>query len=604
MSNTVYLKKDNEWLTFEHPQKIITTQNINEVREALENVEASVNAEGWHAVGFVSYEAARAFDSALQTFESKNFPLIWFGLYDGLTSHTSLKSQTNQTSSTNKTFETFQTNQTSETYNNAIGKIKDYIANGKTYQVNYTMRLIATGEIDSVSLFTHLAQAQNKYAAFIETDDFAICSASPELFFELNGETIFSKPMKGTIKRGRTAKEDIENLNWLHASEKNRAENVMIVDMLRNDLGKIAQSGSVHVSELFVIEKYPTLFQMTSTVEAKTNASVAKIFSALFPCASITGAPKVSTMKIIRELETSPRKIYTGSIGYISPNRQARFNVAIRTALIDKKNKTTEYGVGGGIVWDSEDKDEFEEALLKAKVLTNPPQPDFSLFETLLWTKAEGYFLLDKHIARLKDSAAYFDFVFSEEKVEKILSEVSVTLSRSLERSEGASEGSLPKQTETLRLQQSLPQSDTKRVKIILDKNGDLTSEVKGFDLQEKVFKVCLANEPVNSNDVFLFHKTTHRDVYEKSMQKGFDDVLLFNEKNELTEFTIGNLVVEQNGEFFTPPISCGLLAGIFREHLLETGKIKERVIYKDELNQFEKIYLINSLRKWVEIKR
>lgn len=564
--NTVYLKKDNEWLHFQNPRQIITTNSINEVKDAIQNVESIVNTEGQHAVGFVSYEAASAFDSALQTFEVNNFPLIWFGLYENPTSLKSLTSQTNLT------FQTWHPNIDKEIYNNAIQKIKDYIANGKTYQVNYTMRLITDIEIDPWALFNHLAQTQNKYAAFIETEDFAICSASPELFFELNGETIFSKPMKGTIKRGRTTKEDLVYLDWLRASEKNRAENVMIVDMLRNDLGKIAQSGSVHVRELFAIEKYPTLFQLTSTVRAKTNASVTKIFSALFPCASITGAPKISTMKIINELETSPRKIYTGSIGYISPNRQARFNVAIRTALINKKNKTAEYGIGGGIVWDSENKDEFEEALLKAKVLTNPPQPKFSLFETLLWTKEEGYFLLDKHLARLKDSASYFDFEFSEEKVANLLSVIGDQLSAA-------------------------------RVKIILDKNGNLTSEVKGFDLQKKVFKVCLAKEPSDSNDVFLFHKTTHRNVYEKSIQEGFDDVLLFNEKDELTEFTIGNFVVEQNGEFFTPPIVCGLLAGTFREHLLETGKIKERVIYKDELSHFEKMYLINSLRKWVEVK-
>jgi para-aminobenzoate synthetase/4-amino-4-deoxychorismate lyase len=570
--NTVYLKKDNEWLGFQNPQQIITTQNINEVRGALQNVEALVNEKKLHAVGFVSYEAASAFDSALQTFELKNFPLIWFGLYDAP-----------QTSEVFKDFRSlninWQPNTQKEDYNLAIQKIKENIANGKTYQVNYTMRLIATGEIDSVSLFTHLAQAQNKYAAFIETDDFAICSASPELFFELDGDVIRSKPMKGTIKRGRTTKEDNENLIWLRASEKNRAENVMIVDMIRNDLGKIAQLGSVHVPELFAIEKYPTLFQMTSTVQAKTNASVIKILSALFPCASITGAPKVSTMKIIKELETSPRKIYTGSIGYIFPNRQARFNVAIRTALIDKKNNSAEYGVGGGIVWDSEDKDEYEEALLKAKVLTNPPQPQFSLFETLLWTPNEGYFLLEKHLARLKDSANYFDLEFSEDKTVNQLSVVSNQLSIS--------------SNQLLRA----------RVKIILDKNGNLTNEIKEFSLQEKIFKVCLANQPVDSNDVFLFHKTTHREIYEKSMQTDFDDVLLFNEKYELTEFTIGNLVVEINEEFFTPPIVCGLLAGTFREHLLETGKIKERIIYKDELSHFEKIYLINSLRKWVEVE-
>lgn len=570
MNNEVFLKKDNEWLVFQNPQQIITTKNINEVCEALGNVETLVNDKKWHAVGFVSYEAASAFDSALQTFELKNFPLIWFGLYENLKNLKSLKSLTSQTNPTNQTW---QPNIKKEDYNNAIQKIKDYIANGKTYQVNYTMRLVADFEIEPWSLFTHLAQSQNKYAAFIETDDFAICSASPELFFDLDGDVITSKPMKGTIKRGRTTQEDLTNSDWLRASEKNRAENVMIVDMIRNDLGKIAQLGSVHVPELFAIEKYSTVFQMTSTVQAKTNVSVTDIFSALFPCASITGAPKISTMKIINELETSPRKIYTGSIGYISPNRQASFNVSIRTVLIDKKNKTAEYGVGGGIVWDSEDKDEYEEALLKAKVLTNPPQPEFSLFETLLWSPDEGYFLMEKHLARLKDSAYYFGFEFSTEEVEKYLNEIVV---------------------DKLKIQ---------RVKIILDENGNLTSEVKDFSLGQKTFKVCLASKPVNSNYFFLFHKTTHRRVYEKAMKAGFDDVLLFNEKDQLTEFTIGNLVVESNGEFFTPPIACGLLAGTFREHLLESRKIEEKIIYKHEINNFDKIYLINSLRKWVEVK-
>lgn len=570
--NTVYLKKDNDWLRFQNPQQIITTQNINEVRQALGNVEALVNDNKWHAVGFVSYEAAAGFDSALQTFESNHFPLIWFGLYDEFETSEVLRDFRSLNMS-------WHPNIKKEDYNNAIGKIKEYIAHGKTYQVNYTMRLISDLEVDSASLFFHLAQTQNKYAAFIETDDFAICSASPELFFDLNGDVITSKPMKGTIKRGRTTNEDSVNSNWLHASEKNRAENVMIVDMIRNDLGKIAQRGSVHVPELFAIEKYSTVLQMTSTVKAKTKASLTDIFLALFPCASITGAPKISTMKIINELETSPRKIYTGSIGYISPNRQARFNVAIRTALIDKKNKTAEYGVGGGIVWDSEDKDEYQEALLKARVLTNPPQPEFSLFETILWTKEDGYFLLGKHVARLKDSASYFDFEFSEEQVVNQLSVISNPL--------------LEIDTQPLSF----------RVKIILDKNGNLTSEIKDFNSHEKVFKVCFANQPVDSNNIFLFHKTTHREVYEKSMQNNFDDVLLFNEKGELTEFTIGNVVVESNAEFFTPPITCGLLAGTFREHLLETGKIKEKIIHKYELSNFSKIYLINSLRKWVEVE-
>ena len=222
-------------------------------------------------------------------------------------------------------------------YNAAIEKVKDYIAQGRTYQVNYTMRLNSDFNGDEWNFFLTLAQTQNKYAAYIDTGRYVICSASPELFFKLDGERIFSHPMKGTVKRGRTTEEDSVQSQWLHNSIKNRAENVMIVDMVRNDLGRIAEIGSVHVPELFKVEKYPTLFQMTSLVQAKTSAPLDEIFSALFPCASITGAPKVSTMNIIAELETTPRKIYTGSIGYISPNRKAQFNVAIRTALIDRE---------------------------------------------------------------------------------------------------------------------------------------------------------------------------------------------------------------------------------------------------------------------------
>ena len=271
--------------------------------------------------------------------------------------------------------------------------------------------------------FLNLAQTQNKYAAYIDTGRYVICSASPELFFKLDGNKIYSHPMKGTAKRGRTTLEDKEQAEWLHNSLKNRAENVMIVDMIRNDLGRIAEIGSVQVPELFTIEKYPTLFQMTSTVQAKTNASLDEIFSALFPCASITGAPKVSTMNIIAELETTPRKIYTGSIGYISPNRKAQFNVAIRTALIDRENKTAEYGVGGGIVWDSTSADEYSEALLKARVLTERPRT-FDLIETLLWTPEDGYFLREKHIARMQDSAEYFGFPFSREEFEHQLDQL------------------------------------------------------------------------------------------------------------------------------------------------------------------------------------
>lgn len=344
--------------------------------------------------------------------------------------------------------------------------------------------------------------------------------------------------------------------------------------MIRNDIGRIAKIGSVHVPELFTIEKYPTLFQMTSTVKAKIHASVTEIFSALFPCASITGAPKVSTMEIIADLETSSRKIYCGSIGFIAPNRKARFNVAIRTALVDKQESKAEYGVGGGIVWDSTPADEYDEALLKARVLTDPPQKEFCLFETLLWTPEDGYYLLDRHIARILDSAEYFSFAAEDpgKKIRQFL----IGLSSGLD----------------------APQ----RVKVFLNSKGEVSGEARGFQPSDKIFKVCLAGGPVNSNDRFLFHKTTNREPYERAAVAGFDDVLLFNEKGELTEFTIGNLVVQMAGNLFTPPVECGLLGGTFRAELIARGEVKERVLRVQDLAGCEAVFLVNSLRKWVRV--
>lgn len=588
------LKDDSAWLKYTDPRRVIVTDKLEDVRKALDETERLVDEHGWHAAGFVSYEAAPAFDPSLQVIPSHGFPLLWFGLYESPASLTSLTSPTRLTGQ-------WIPNIQRDEYNAAIGKIKEYISQGKTYQVNYTMRLIsdtspaltyaygtgagsASSELDPWTLFLHLAQSQNKYAAFVDIGDWAICSASHELFFELDGEVITGRPMKGTVKRGRTTAEDKLNSDWLRASEKNRAENVMIVDMIRNDLGRIAEVGSVHVPELFTIEKYPTLFQMTSTVKAKTKASVTRIFTELFPCASITGAPKVRTMEIIAELETSPRKIYTGSIGYIAPNRKARFNVAIRTALVDKVNRKAEYGVGGGIVWDSTSADEYGEALLKARVLTASSQKEFSLFETLLWTPEEGFFLLDRHITRMLDSAEFFGFNTNSGTpihggLQTRPTDIDFFLSKLVS---GA--------------------DSPKRIKIFMNSRGELSGEVRDFQPAEKIFKVCLANQPVDSNDRFLFHKTTKRDVYEQAMIEGYDDVLLFNENDELTEFTIGNLVVNMDGELVTPPIECGLLAGTFRAELLASGEIKERVIPVSDLGKCEAVFLVNSLRKWVKV--
>jgi len=568
----VLLQDNGEWLYFSNPHRIIATEKLEEVLPALQEVERSIAANQWYAAGFLSYEAASAFDSALHALRQTGagFSYLWFGLYP--------EPRIVKSPGPERPKQILEWHPTTdrETYNAAISKIKNYIATGKTYQVNYTMRLYTDFIGSAWDFFLHLTQNQNNHAAYIDTGRYVICSASPELFFQLDGNTITCRPMKGTTKRGRTTIEDNEQSEWLKNSAKNRAENVMIVDLIRNDLGKIAEVGSVCVPHLFETERYPTLWQMTSTVTAKTNASLTEIFTALFPCGSITGAPKISTMKIIAELENTRRKIYTGTIGYISPQQKASFNVAIRTLLINKEDQRAEYGIGGGIVWDSSSTDEYAEALLKAQVLVQQQIP-FSLLETILWTQEEGFFLQERHMARMLDSATYFDIPITKEKLEDYLEQISSDF--------------------------FTPQ----RVRVLLDQVGKLSYASRPFEIREdnQTLKVCLAKAPVDSRNVFLFHKTTRREVYETA-RKGFeevDDVLLYNELGELTEFTIGNLVVELNGQLLTPPISCGVLAGTFRAYLLEAGQGLERTITVDQLNKCTKIFRVNSIRKWQRVE-
>ncbi|HVF25680.1 MAG TPA: aminodeoxychorismate synthase component I [Anaerolineales bacterium] len=581
-TNEVLLKVNNEWLHFTEPKQIIVAKTLKDVLPASREMERLVNVNEWYAAGFLSYEAASAFDMALHTkavmqtedrrTKETEFPFLWFGLYP------SPRVISLPEPEPPREILNWQPAIDRDTYQSSIDQIREHIAEGRTYQVNFTMRLQTDYPGSEWDFFLHLAQGQNNHAAYIDLGRYVICSASPELFFQLDGNTITCRPMKGTVKRGRTTAEDIKQAQWLKDSEKNRAENVMIVDMVRNDLGRIARIGSVNVPELFNTERYPTLWQMTSTVTAKTSASLTDIFSALFPSASITGAPKVGTMKIISELESTSRSIYTGSLGYISPGRKSEFNVAIRTALMDRQTQKAEYGVGGGIVWDSTSTDEYAEALLKARVLTQQPA-GFSLLETILWTPDKGFFLREKHIERMLDSADYFDYPISKAKIEEYLDQISSKF------------------------------NSPQRVRLLLDRSGTLSSQIMTTPrMAERAFKAILAKQPIDSDNVFLFHKTTKRDFYESARKAapGFDDVLLYNELDELTEFTIGNLVVELEGKYFTPPLSCGLLAGTFRAHLLETGQVAERTLQVNELKHYTQIFMVNSVRKWqrVEIKQ
>lgn len=568
--NEVFLfePEENTWLYFRAPISVIRAHETAEVGRALAAVTEQVEAHGRYAAGFLSYEAAPAFDTAFRVTPDpeKPLPLLWFGIYQKpeRVPHAALAAQQSRLP------QNWQAEVDEEQYGEAIARIKDHIARGNTYQVNYTYRLRSGYEGQVWPAYAALAYAQAPpYAAYLETEAWAICSTSPELFFRLKGDLLSSRPMKGTAPRGRSQAEDLDLAEWLRNSEKNRAENVMIVDMVRNDLGRIACIGGVDVLALFTIEKYPTVWQMTSTVTARTQAGLAGILGALFPAASITGAPKVRTMQIIAELETSPRRIYTGAIGYMAPGRAAQFNVAIRTWLVDKRRKQAEYGIGGGIVWDSQADEEWQETITKARVLREPPQA-FSLLETMRWTPADGWFLLEEHLERLANSAEYFGY---------------------------------PCDPSDVRLQLESLQGEfggqPRRVRLTLDRWGQAHFEVSELPERPAISRLALAKSPVDAGDWFLYHKTTRRAVYERAQaeQPGYDDVVLWNERGEVTETCIANLVVELEGELFTPPVSCGLLPGTHRRRLLAEGKIAERVIRVEELRDCERLWMVNALR-------
>jgi para-aminobenzoate synthetase/4-amino-4-deoxychorismate lyase len=361
----VVIQDGPHWLEFREPVRVVCVHEPREVLVALDEVETAVSTQNLYAAGFLAYEAAAAFGLAVHS-PVNDMPLLWFGLYERPRPPRFQKPRR----SAGYQLGEWQPAIGKETYQSAIKSIKTQIAAGNTYQVNYTFPLQASFQGDPWGLFTDLALAQHGgYAAYVDTGRHVVCSASPELFFRLDGDVLTSKPMKGTAVRGSTPLEDDENAAWLQQSEKNRAENVMIVDMIRNDMGRVAETGSVVVPNLFDVERYPTLLQMTSTVTARTQASLTEIFQAMYPCASITGAPKVRTMEIIRELEPEPRGVYTGAIGFIAPDGVAQFNVAIRTVTVDRERETAVYNIGSGVVWDSDAQEEYEECLLKAKVL-------------------------------------------------------------------------------------------------------------------------------------------------------------------------------------------------------------------------------------------
>jgi para-aminobenzoate synthetase/4-amino-4-deoxychorismate lyase len=463
-------------------------------------------------------------------------------------------------------------------YRKAIHSIKDYIERGDTYQVNFTFPLRGYVVGGSFACFRALARSQGAaYSAYLDIGNHRILSFSPELFVERRGNKLITRPMKGTLPRGRWLEEDAQRARQLQESLKDRAENVMIVDLLRSDLGKVAEIGSVEVSDLFAVERLSRVLQMTSTVSAiqRQDVSLVDVVSAVFPCGSISGAPKARSMAIIKELERQPRGIYTGAIGLLSPNGDAMFNVAIRTLIVDAKSGAATFNVGGAITWDSTTDGEYEECCLKAKFLTQP-WPDFELLETIELNEGT-YSLLDRHLVRARDSALYFGFRWNEGRVSGALHDAC----------------------------KSHPMGRW-RVRLIVDRTGQVNVDARPLaQANPSPLAVKFATCPVDDLDPLLFHKTTARTRYDAELERcrPCDDVIFWNCRGEVTESTIANVVVFSEGKQWTPPRSAGLLAGTLREELIAREELFERTITKEELATAGAFMLINSVRGWMQAR-
>jgi para-aminobenzoate synthetase/4-amino-4-deoxychorismate lyase len=599
-----YESNEEPWTQlFTAPLRVCEARGAQELPALFAAIEDELRA-GLCAAGFFNYECGAWFEPAATTrkSEERNGAHAWFGIYeqgyriDGQTGkfideppaeiRAKLQLLRNQSDPIRAddasnggvhAVVNFAINE--DEYAQRIGAIHEWIRAGDVYQLNFTAPWNLRVEGSAANLYKRLRKQQpTRYGAFVHAQpQHRILSFSPELFFSINeNRHIATRPMKGTASRGRTTREDRERAEWLMADPKNRSENAMIVDLVRNDLGRIAKFGSVRAEKLFDVERYPTLWQMTSTVtaELRDDAGCEAIFRALFPCGSVTGAPKVRAMQLIAELENAPRGVYTGAIGFFSPRRTA-FNVAIRT--LELHGDTGTMGTGSGVVIDSVPADEYRECLLKAEFLTTAQRSaseEFSLIETMLWQGA--YPLLELHLDRLMDSAAYFAINANRDEIRAALDNHA----------------------------RQFTAGSAQRVRLLLNRYGQ--SEIKHQPLApldtDCIGRVRIAIDRTNPADPMLFHKTTARDLYarafEQAQREGLDDILFFNLRGELAEGAISNVFVEKDGRLLTPPIDCGLLPGVYRRHLLETrADVKEQILNETDIRHADAVYLANAVR-------
>ncbi len=547
------------WVHFTGAQRCVEAWRLEDVLPCLRCLEAEAK-KGLHAVGWISYEASPAFDPHYQVHpRPPGLPYLRFTVYTA--QHTGLPPK----NSSEAALSDLEPLLDEQGFTRAITKIHQAIALGETYQVNFTYPLHGKIQGDPWSLFRKLRKAQSaQHQAYIDEENHIIISASPERFFKHEGNRIRCKPMKGTAAPG----EELQ----LKASLKNRSENIMIVDMIRNDLGKIADCGSVKAEPLFEVESFPSLVQMTSTVTATGSRSAVDWLCALFPCASITGAPKRKTMEWIRDLEDDPRGIYTGCIGGFFGDGVSEFNVAIRTAVIEKPTQTFRYHSGCGIVWDSSAQEEYLESNLKTAVLKHQVD-EFQLIETMRSEPGLGIPLWSFHRKRLQSSAAILGMELDPSELDQRIGEL------------------------------KFPNAG--KVRLTLSEAGKIDIQLSALPEKKVSMTFRIDSVPTPSSHPELKHKTTRRGIYESARKRhpDVDETLLINERGELMEFSIGNLVWVKEGQSFTPPLTSGLLPGVARAALLDERKIIEQVCTPKDLEASDEIYLINALRGWVKME-
>ena len=551
---------------FTEPIKELKTRDIDQVETLLKEVETYQEA-GFYAVGYVSYEAAPAFEKKLAVHPAPLMGeyLLYFTIHQEV-----------ETLPFPEDYEAvdlpanWKEEVEAPAYQEAIKTIHHHIRQGDTYQVNYTVQLSQELEADPLAIYNRLVVEQKAhYNAFIQHDDVAILSISPELFFEQEDRLLTTRPMKGTTRRGLTNQTDLQEAAWLEADPKNRAENMMIVDLLRNDMNRISEIGSEQVTRLCQVEQYSTVWQMTSTIESRLRPEVdlVQTFQALFPCGSITGAPKISTMEIIQQTEIAPRGVYCGTIGILLPRGKRIFNVAIRT--LQMQGTKAIYGVGGGITWDSKWEGEYQETKQKSAVLYRQ-EPRFELLTTGRIHQGELTFL-EQHLTRLREASRYFAYPYNEPK---LLNELQEQLAR-------------------------VDPSLDYRCRIALQKNGSFQLTITELtDLPASYLQAQLTEQKLDLATPFTYFKTSQRN----HLSANHHEQIFYLPDGSLLETTIGNLILEIKGKLYTPPAYLPLLDGIYRRHLLETQQVEEKLLTLKDLELADRVYACNALRGLYEL--